>query len=148
MCGKKLVYNLANYIDSLSSISIPVVTFDNHNDTETPSVIVGYSEEEISFPGSHGHYTVSGDVVVIYQGYEDLNNSNADTMAERVIETLCDRNALETALNKPLSGTDTRPMSGFGINQLFVRGTSREDLDHSTQISIRYDAFCSAIDFN
>ena len=145
MTGKKLVKNLSYYLDQ--SVDIDVYCFDVHTERLLPCVIVGYNSEQPSFPGDHGHYTVSGSVNVLYQGYDDLTNTDADSMAEIVIGLMTDRTALESSLNKPLSGSDSRPLSGFGLNQLFVRGTTREDLDHSTMISINYDAYCVSKDF-
>lgn len=148
MISKKLVKNLTYYLNSLSSIEIPVYTFDNHNTRDIPAVIVGYTSEVNSFPGDHGHYTVGGFVNVLFQGYEDLDNVDGDDVADKVNDALCDRQALETALNAPLSGVDPRPANKFGINQLFNRGSTRDDDGHSTEISIQFDAFCVAVDLN
>lgn len=147
MTGKKLVKNLKWLIEPRFS-GINVYTFDQNSTRELPCIVIGYKEENPSFPGNHGHFTVKGDVTVLYQGYDDLTNTDADSTSENVINVLTNESLVLSALNKPLSGSDYRPLSGFGINALYVRGTSRNDEDHSTSVSIEFDAFCAAIDFN
>jgi hypothetical protein len=146
MLGKKLTRNLKNYFDGLSSITVPVVTFDNNTEQELPSIAVGYSSEETSFPGCHGHYTVKGFATVLVQGYEDPDNDTADALGASVVDSLEDSAALFTALNKPLSGTDSRPLSGFCLNGLFIRGVARETEGTSTMVQVEFDAFCAAKD--
>lgn len=147
MCGKPLVKNLV-YALGLSSnnISIPIYTFDLNQTRELPCIVVSYDSEQSSMAGVYGHYTVSGKVIVAYQGYEDDDNSDADSTAQTVITIL--NNDIESTLNKPVSGTDMRPVSGFGINRLFVRGTNRIDEDHSTMVEVNFEAFAVAKDFN
>jgi len=148
MCGKKLVANLKNYLDPL--IDPPVYNFDRNSVKALPCVVVGYESEEGSILGVQGHYTVAGYALVQYQGYEDPSNTFADDMADIVIEALCNKTALLSAMNKPaasLSAVDTRPLSGFGLNGLIVRGTTRDEEDHSTTVTINFDAYCAAKDF-
>lgn len=144
MTGKKLVKNLLYYLDPFTTVD--TYPFDQHTDITIPRLVVGYDSESPSFPGDHGHYSVGGYVDVVYQGREDSLSEDADSTAQVVIDALCDRTALETSLNKPLSGADARPLSAFGLNQLFIRGVTRDITDHSTTIQIRFDAFCIAKD--
>lgn len=148
MVGKKLISNLKYYLDPL--IDIPVYTFDRNANKELPCVVIGYDGEEGSILGVQGHYTVAGYALVQYQGYEDPDNTFADDMADLVIEALTNKTVLLSVLNKPaaaLSAVDTRPLSGFGLNGLIVRGCSRDEEDHSTTVRINYDAYCAAKDF-
>jgi hypothetical protein len=144
MCGKKLVSNLKNYLTPLSDIT--VYSFDQNATRELPCIVVGYDSEESAIKGNFGHYTVAGWVRIIFQGYEDADNSEADDATDEVIEALCDRESLETSLNAPTSGIDTRPAPDFGIHRLFVRGTTRADEDYSTVVAVSFDAFCVAKD--
>lgn len=144
MCGKKLVVNLKNYLEPL--FDIPVVAFDLNQTRDLPCIVVGYESEEGSILSARGHYTVSGYCRVVYQGYDDPTNGDADSTADEVIEALCDSASLNASLNAPLSGTDTRPLTGFGIHRLFVRGTERENEDHSTIVKINFDAYTVAKD--
>ena len=144
MCGKKLVSNLVWVLSG--SFSIPVYAFDRNHTRELPCIVVSYDSEEGSMPGIYGHYTVSGKVLVAFQGYEDTDNTEADTVAQQVIDIIGNRD-LDTSLNKPLSGTDHRPLSGFGINRLFIRGTNRAIEDSSTVVEVIFDAYCVAKDF-
>ncbi len=143
MCGKKLVLNLQNYLSPL--FSIPVYSFDRNQNREVPCIVLGYDAEEMSFKGAGGHYTVGGFAQVLFQGYEDPENSNADSAADELIDHLCSNN-LRLNLNYPLTGTDSRPVSGFGIHRLSVRGVKRQEEDHSTVIHVDFDAFCVAKD--
>jgi hypothetical protein len=144
MCGKKLVSNLRSYLEPL--VDIQVLPFDVNQIRTLPCIVVGYESEEGSILSARGHYTVSGYAKVCYQGYDDETNTDADSTADDVIEALCDSTAIYNSLNKPLSGTDSRPLTGFGMHKLIVRGTSRDDEDHSTTIDIKFDAFCVAKD--
>jgi len=145
MVGKKLTVNLKSYLEPL--VDVPVYAFDRNESRSIPCLIVGYDSEETTIKGGFGHYTVSGFVDVLFQGYDDQENLDSDSLAFEVADYLADRQALETALNKPLSGSDSRPLTGFGINQLIIRGTQREEQDHSSLVQINFDAFCVAKDF-
>lgn len=147
MCGKPLVKNLVYALGlSANNISIPIYTFDRNENRELPCIVISYDSEQSSMTGIYGHYTVSGKTLICYQGYEDADNSDADSMADKVVNILNDN--IESVLNKPLSGTDFRSVSGFGINRLFVRGTNRIDEDNSTMVEVNFEAFCVAKDFN
>lgn len=137
MTGKSLVQNLVTYLDPLIS-GVPVVTFDRNVKRELPVVAVGYESEEGSIKGIFGHYTVGGRISVIYQGYEDTENTSADSMAQTVISGLSNHDALHSGVN--VSGANPP----FGMHKLFVRGTSREEDDNSTVVNIFYDAYCVA----
>lgn len=147
MLGKKLVNNLTAYLGSLSAINIPVYKFDLHNTKDLPCIVVGYESETTSFPGHHGHYTINGYINVSYQGFTDLENVSADAMGQIVLDAVNDKTAIQTALNLPLSGTDLRPSNIFRLNQLIVRGATRQIEGHSDTVNIEFDAFCAAKDF-
>jgi hypothetical protein len=144
MCGKKLTLNLQNYLSPI--FNIPVYSFDRNRIKEVPCIVVGYDSEESSIKGAFGHYTVGGRIQVVFQGYDDPDTLEADDTADEVIEALCSPD-LNLSVNYPETGTDTRPVSGFGMHQLIVRGVTREDEDHSTLININFEAFCVAKDF-
>ncbi len=144
MTGKKLSKNLQYYLQPF--VAQPIVLFDRHEERTLPCVIVGYFNETSSLPDPLGHYTVEGGVHVLFQGYDDLNNQDADDVSEILVNALLCRTALLSTVNYPLSGTDTRPASGFHLNQLFLRGVEREDEDHSTTIMINFEAYCSMRD--
>ena len=148
MTAKKCITNLKYYLDPL--IDIPVYTFDRNSVKTLPCVVMGYDSEEGSILGVQGHYTVAGYALVQYQGYEDPDNTFADDMADLVIGALTNKTDLLSAMNKPaasLSAVDTRPLSGFGLNGLIIRGCSRDEEDHSTTVRINYVAYCAAKDF-
>ena len=147
MTGKKLVKNLKWHLESLSAINIPLYTADQHTERQLPCVVIGYNSEVSSFSGHNGHYTVNGYVLISYQGYEDLENVSADSMAQIVLDAVTDQVAIQTALNLPLSGTDLRPSNIFRLNQLIVRGATRQIEGHSDTVNIEFDAFCAARDF-
>lgn len=144
MTGKKLIRNLKHYIES-NITDVPVYLFDINQEKTLPCIVVGYDSETTSFAGNnHGHFTVNGFTTIEYQGYEDPTTDFGDNTANRV------RTLLYTslsALNKPLSGTDTRPVSGFGINALIQRGMDTEIDGDSNTIKINFDAFCVETDF-
>lgn len=141
MTGKRLIANLKWLLDPY--LEIPVYVFDRNADREMPCVIIGFDNEEPSIAGNQGHYKVSGSVVIAVQGYEDSDNSTADEIADEVVDLLCDKAFLETALNPPSDPLDDdRPEQRFGLSRLFVRGVTRDEQDHSTFVSINFDAFC------
>ena len=144
MTSKKLVKNLQNYLAPL--VDIPVYCHDSNAPRELPCVVVGYEREEITMRGIPGHFTVSGFVLVMFNGYEDEDNSDGDDVSADVIYALTDRDALAASLNKPVSGMDSRPEADFTLNQLSVRGTDRAIEDNSTAITVNFDAFTVACD--
>lgn len=146
MLGKKLTRNLVSYFNSLSTISVSAVPFDRNVELELPLIAVGYTSEELSFPGGYGHYTIRGFASAQVQGYEDPANELADALGACVADSLVDLDSLYSAMNKPLTGTDSRPLTGFCLNGLFVRGVQRQNEGTSTVVSVEFDAFCAAKD--
>lgn len=144
MCGEKLSINLVNHFRSLSSITIPVFEYDQNNEKTLPCVVVGYDQETLSFPGGHGHFTVSGFTLISYNGYEDRQNTLANQIAETISYELIKKSTL-TALNAPLSG-DVRPQKGITVNGIILRGSKRAIQGNSTEIELNFDAYCAAID--
>lgn len=144
MLGKPLVNNLTNYFDSISSLNINLYKFDRNQEKNLPCIVIGYDGEDMSFSGGYGHYTVGGFTNICFQGYDDPSNINADYYANIVIDALNNQTALFSAMNKPLSGTDTRPTSAFCLNGLFVRSVDRTIDGTSEEIEIKFDAFCAA----
>lgn len=146
MLGKKLTRNLVSYFNSLSTITVPAVAFDRNVELELPLIAVGYTTEDLSFPGGYGHYTVKGFASIQVQGYEDSENALSDALGASVADSLVDCGSLYQAMNKPLSGTDSRPLTGFSLNGLFVRGIQRQIEGTSTIVNVEFDAFCAAKD--
>jgi hypothetical protein len=144
MCGKSLTKNLQAYLLGLSAIDIPIVKFDVNQEKVLPSIVVGFDSETTSFPGGFGHYTVNGFTNICIQGYEDSNNDSADTYAQVIVDALLDETALLASVNKPLSGTDVRPVTAFCLNGLFIRSADRTIEGTSAEIEIKFDAFCAA----
>lgn len=141
MLGKKLVKNLRYYLDPY--FTVPVYTFDQNVTRELPCIVVGFKSETSSFSGNYGHYTVSGSIQVMNQGYEDSDNNISDSLAEQITNCLLNESGLLSAVNVPISGTDTRPASAFHLNALFIRSEDRVDEGTSTVIDISFDAFCA-----
>lgn len=146
MCGKPLVKNLIAYLESIEDITIPVYAFDRNQEKNLPCIVVGYSGENMSFPGGHGHYTVEGYVNVCVQGYEDDDNTDGDAYADIVIAAVVNNSDLFDAMNKPAVDPDTRPATNFNLNGFFMRGIDRNIDGTSEEISIRFDAFAVAKD--
>lgn len=147
MYGKKMSKNLKFYLEPL--LTENVFLFDRHEDRTLPCVIVGYDNEEGSFSDPRGHYMISGYVAVLYQGYDDPVNFDADKTAEIIANSLTlNKSALLSTVNKPSFGMDTRPVSGFTMHDMFVRQVIREDEDHSTMIKINFDTPCVGIDIS
>lgn len=146
MLGKSLSKNLSAYFSTLSGLSsTPIYLHDSNETRELPNIVVGYENEEMSFPGGYGHYTVKGYTNVTFQGYEDRNNNLADTVAGLLVTAL-QSESLYSSVNVPLSGTDTRPAKSFCLNALFIRNVNREEDGVSTVVNISYDAFTAAKD--
>ena len=143
MTGKKLTKNLIQFLSPF--FTIPVYSFDRIQQREVPCIVVGYTKEDLKV-GLPGHYTIEGFCKVVFQGYDDSNNVQSDAIATDLSNILTNRSALETALNKPLSGTDTRSMSGCYLYQLFLEDVDREDDDHSTVISLNFRAITANCD--
>lgn len=145
MTGKALTLNLKNYFDGLSAIDINLYAFDVSTDKELPCIVVGYEGETMTFEGGYGHYTVNGYTNICFQGYTDTTNLSADYYT-RVLADALNNTDMFTSVNKPVSGTDTRPLKNFTLNGLFLRGIDRNIEGTSTEISIRFDAYCAAKD--
>ena len=147
MLGKPLSKNLQYFfstVPSITSFQVPVVLFDRNTTKTLPCITIGYSEERMSWSGSLGHYTVSGYTTIEVQGYEDQNNDLADDITTYVLSAINGNPALYNKVNKPSTGTDSRPVSAFHLNELFVRSVDREIDGNSMCITINYDAFCVA----
>lgn len=145
MLGKPLSKNLQYYFTSvppITAFNAPIVLFDRNVEKTLPSIVVGYSEENMSFSGGYGHYTVAGYVNIDVQGYEDDNNDIADNMATMILSAINGNPALYNKVNKPSTGTDSRPVTAFHLNELFVRLVDRNSEGTSEQITIKFDAFC------
>ncbi|WP_035606208.1 hypothetical protein [Haloferula sp. BvORR071] len=142
MTGKKTVKNLVSYLAPF--FEEPVVPFDSNEKRELPFISVGYDNDNQT-ETIPGNYTVSGFVCIGVNGYDDGGNTLADSLADEVIDLLCDRAALEAAMNAP-AGEDERPAKGFHLIRLYVRGTEREEQDSSTFVFVRFDAFTCAFD--
>ena len=146
MLGKKFTKNLVSYFESLSTIDVSIYTFDQNVTKELPCIVVGFSNEETSFPGNHGHYTIRGFASCQVQGYEDSGNALADALGEAVVDSLVCGEPLFNAMNRPATGTDTRPITGISLKGLFVREVSRNDEGNSTFVEVVFDAFCGSKD--
>jgi len=149
MTGKKLISNLKYYLTP--SVNTTIYLSDRNAEKELPCVVLGYDSEEGSIQGIQGHYTVSGYARVEFQGYEDPSNLSADNISNQVVDALSNKTLLLSVMNKPAASsttTDSRPLSGFGLNAILIRGITREDEGTSTCIVINFDAYCAACDFS
>lgn len=146
MTGKALTSNMVKYLSG-AGININIYKFDLNTEKVLPCIVVGYDSETLSFPGGQGHFTVGGYVNVCYQGYDDRTNTNADETAKKVLDAIANNAALFTSVNKPLTGTDTRPLTGFNLNGFFLTGVDRSEEGTSEEISIKFDAYCVPKDF-
>lgn len=146
MTGKPLIRNLKKVTETFILSAIPVYTYDRNNTRELPCIVISYETETPSFTcGNHGHFTVNGSISVQYQGYEDIDNTDADNMANSIASMLMTWPVL-SGVNRPTSGTDNRPCSGFHMNALFLRSIEREISETSMDINLKFDAFTAARD--
>jgi hypothetical protein len=144
MTGKATVKNLQNYIEPYFP-EIPVYTFDQNQTRNLPCIVIGYDDEdgELSYLGN---YTVKTWVSVAYQGYDDPDNNNADSTARDVMIVICNKSLLLSAMNKPTSGTDIRPLTGFGLYDISFPSIKREEEDHSTVVHLDFEFYTVACD--
>lgn len=143
MTGKKLTKNLVQYLTP--HFNIPVYIFDGSPIRSIPCIVVGYDSEdgELSFLGN---YDVKGSVKVLYQGYDDPDNTQADITTASVLSCLYSPSLL-TSLNKPLSGTDTRSLTGLGVYQFGVSSVTRDEEDESVIVNIQFESPTVNCDF-
>lgn len=147
MLGKSLSKNLSSYYSKLPSLSgIPIYLHDSNETKDLPCIVIGYSAEEMSFPGGYGHYTVKGYTQAMWQGYEDRDNAQVDIVTNTLTTALQNVSALNGSVNVPLTGSDTRPAKNFCLNALFIRAAERNEDGLSTVVQIDYDGFCAGKD--
>lgn len=142
MVEKKLIRNLQAFYGGLSSIDIPVYTMDRNQTRELPCMVVGYSGSEPSFSGGYGHHTVNTEIKIAFNGYEDEDNELADAVESAVIDSLRSYGPLMDTVNPPLSGSDSRPSTGFKLKGIVLDSVDRTDEDHSSVITIEFRAWC------
>ena len=138
---RKLLTNLKAYLEP--SLSVPVILYDSNQDRVLPVIVLGTDKYEVH-PFLDNNATVEGFTMVAYRGTQDPSNI-ADTTAKQVKDLLQDTD-LYTTLNKPLTGTDTRPFSGFNLELLEITGMEKRDEEHSTTIFINWNAYISDSD--
>lgn len=133
---KKLLTNLKAYLEP--SLEVPIILYDSNLDRALPLIVLGIEKYEVH-PFLDNNATVEGFAMVAYRGTQDPTNE-ADTTAKE-IKALLQNTSLYTTMNKPVSGTDTRPFSGFNLELLEITGMEKKDEEHSTTIFINFNAY-------
>lgn len=147
MTGYKLISNLTKHLSANCPESgIKFYTYNANTNFELPSIVIGYANEQCSFSGNTGHYTVDGFVVVNVNGYEDRSRVLTLKLTNWLTSYFTDTDSL-TGINKPKTGTDTRPLTGFHCNALILKGISEEINDGTTQVSFDFNAYCVPKDY-
>lgn len=135
---RKLIQNIQAYLEPL--VSEPVILFDSNEDRDLPVVVVGIEKVEVH-PVLDANAVVNGFIMVGYRGTQDA--AKTAELTTTAIKGFLQDTDLYSALNAPLSGTDTRPGKPFSCELLCITGTERQEEEHTTTIFINWEAYIS-----